>query len=144
MTLPERPSPLTNEERIEKIEAALDSDAGQAVRGVFLAGLALNETGVDPEVIMQGRLEAPDSGIGMSQAVLDDLPPEQRELLIAATTEVLRRLAAEAIFQLEASALNIHADPRTIEPDMVAIVASLPMMLSGQRFLDQDDEEKSG
>jgi hypothetical protein len=131
----ERPSSLSNEERIELIEAAVDSDAGRAIQGAFLIDLSLAETGVDPEIIGRGTYEAPDYGVGMSEAVLEDLPLERRALLVGAATEALRALCAEAVFQLEFSALRIGADPRTIEQDMVAILASTPIVIKGQRFL---------
>jgi hypothetical protein len=66
MTLPERTQPLSNEERIEKIEAALESNAGMAVRGAFLIGLALAETGYSEDAIKEARLAAPDHGMGMA------------------------------------------------------------------------------
>ncbi len=67
-----RPDPLTVDERIELIERAIDSDAGRAVQGAFLASMALGETGADAETICAGRNEAPDSGIAMYQAILDE------------------------------------------------------------------------
>ena len=134
---PNRPSPLTLEEREELVEGALESNTGHAIQGVYLQSLALKRwfEDVDPAALLEARAEAPDGGMETSQKALDAMDPEQRSELLNRSIDLFRIGCVEAVLQLERLTLGLWEDPRKIDADLVATVAGLPVVARGEREL---------
>lgn len=130
---------LTAEEREELVERALESNTGRAIQGVYLQSLALKHwfRDVGPGELLEARLEAPDGGMEASQKALDAMSPEERSELLDRAIELFRVGCAEAVLQLERLTLGLWEDPRSIEADLVATVAGLPVVARGERALGE-------
>jgi hypothetical protein len=132
---PNRPVPLTDDERQELVEAALETGVGRAIQGVYLQSLALKRwfADVDPGQLLEARQEAPDGGMETSQNALDAMPLEERSELLNRSIEIFRAGCWEAILQLERLSLGLWEEPRKIDADLVATVAGLPIVARGER-----------
>jgi hypothetical protein len=74
-----------------------------------------------------------------SQKALNEMSPEERSEVADETERLFRVCCMEALLQLERLTLGIWENPRSIEADLVATVAGLPIVSRGERsseFLD--------
>lgn len=138
---PDRPEPLTLEEREELLDEALTSTTGRAVQGVYLQSLVLKRWfgDVAREDLLEARREAPDGGMETAQRAIDELPEEERAELLERATHLFRVGCMEAIVQMEHVALGLWEDPRSIDAEAVAGFAATPLVARGERMLGELD-----
>jgi hypothetical protein len=142
---PNRPAPLTEQEREALIEGALETGVGKATQGAYLESLVLKRwfADVDREGLLEARAEAPDGGLEAAQKAIDEMPLEERSELLNKAIELYRIGCAEAVLQLERLALGLWEDPRQIDAELVATVAGLPIVARGERALGELDRPSS-
>lgn len=126
--------PLTDEERAALVEEALATATGRAIQGTYLETIALSRWfDMDPHDLIEARREAPDEGMETSQRALDAMPDEERDELTLRAINMFRKHCEEAVYQLETLTLGLWEDPHEIDADLVATVAGLPIIASGDR-----------
>ncbi|MGI8462182.1 MAG: hypothetical protein ACR2OC_11215 [Solirubrobacterales bacterium] len=122
-------------------EQGLDSPAGERLLAYELQAEIMARTASTPQHALDlghAAIEAPDGGSGMTAALLSDLPDEEREeigLIARSRAGYACLLAAKQL--VAAATVVLRADPSAIEPEVVGLVAAMPVI--GQRANGGED-----